>query len=49
MQEASVLIIFIVAISYLGWRLHLRTQKKADCGSDCGCEPQVKSIKEPEF
>jgi len=45
MQEAIVLIIFVGAISYLAWRLHLRTQKKADCGPDCGCEPQVKSIK----
>ncbi len=45
MQEASVLIIFVVAISYLAWRLHVRTQKKADCGSGCGCEPQAKAVK----
>jgi len=38
MQEVIVLIIFLGALAYLGWRLYLRSQKKADCGPDCGCE-----------
>jgi hypothetical protein len=44
MQEVLVAIIFVGALSYMGWRLYLRSQKKADCGSDCGCEPKQVSF-----
>ncbi|RLD24510.1 MAG: FeoB-associated Cys-rich membrane protein [Bacteroidetes bacterium] len=44
MQEALVVIIVISAVSYLGWRAYLRSQKKADCGSDCGCESKPLSF-----
>jgi len=44
MQEMLVLIIFVGAMAYLGWRLYQRSQKKADCGPDCGCEPKPVSF-----
>ena len=45
MQEALVIIVFAGALAYLGWRLYLRSLKKADCGPDCGCEPKPMSFK----
>ena len=44
MQEVLVAIIFLGALSYLGWRLYMRSQKKAECGPDCGCEPKPMSF-----
>jgi hypothetical protein len=38
MQEILVFTIFTGAIAYLGWRLYLRSQKKTNCGPDCGCD-----------
>jgi uncharacterized membrane protein len=40
MEKILVVLIFIAAVLYLGWRIRkavLRTRKK-DCGPDCNCE-----------
>jgi hypothetical protein len=48
MQQLLVVLIFTTALAYLGYRVYLKLQKKADCDSDCGCEaaPIIAKYKE---
>lgn len=46
MQEILVILVFTAAVAYLGWRLYMRSQKKSDCGTECGCEPKSKLFTE---
>lgn len=44
MQELLILLIFTVAVGYLGWRTYRNfSAKQAGCGKGCGCATDAKT------